>query len=195
MSILALAVGSILGLNCAFARVYGSRPLRTLVAAYIEIVRNIPLLLIIYFVYFGLPLIGINVLDNLWSFVFALAIYSSAYLTETFRAGIEAIGKGYIEAGKAIGLTRVQVARYVTVPLMFRIVLPSLGNTLISLFKDTSLASAISVAELTYGAIRINVNTWRVIEVYTVVGLMYLATCYLIAGLLRLLERRFAMVR
>jgi polar amino acid transport system permease protein len=195
MSILALAVGSILGLNCAFARVYGSRPLRTLVAAYIEIVRNIPLLLIIYFVYFGLPLIGINVLDNLWSFVFALAIYSSAYLTETFRAGIEAIGKGYLEAGKAIGLTRVQVARYVTVPLMFRIVLPSLGNTLISLFKDTSLASAISVAELTYGAIRINVNTWRVIEVYTVVGLMYLATCYLIAGLLRLLERRFAMVR
>jgi polar amino acid transport system permease protein len=78
---------------------------------------------------------------------------------------------------------------------MFRIVLPSLGNTFISLFKDTSLASAISVSELTYGAIRINVNTWRIIEVYTVVGLMYLVTCYTIAGLLRLLERRFAMVR
>jgi polar amino acid transport system permease protein len=78
---------------------------------------------------------------------------------------------------------------------MFRIVLPSLGNTLISLFKDTSLASAISVTELTYGAIRINVNTWRVIEVYTVVGVMYLATSYLIAALLRLLEKRFAMVR
>lgn len=78
---------------------------------------------------------------------------------------------------------------------MFRIVLPSLGNTLISLFKDTSLASAISVGELTYRAIQINVNTWRVIEVYTVVGLMYLATAYLIAGLLRLLEKRYAMVR
>jgi polar amino acid transport system permease protein len=146
-------------------------------------------------VYFALPLLGISLLDNLWSFIFALAIYAGAYLIEIFRAGLESIHKGYIEAGKAIGLTRLQRARYVTVPLMFRIVLPSLGNTLISLFKDTSLASAISVTELTYGAIRINVNTWRVIEVYTVVALMYLATSYLIAGVLRFLEKRYAMVR
>ncbi len=194
LAVLSLVVGCILGLLGAFARVYGPRTLRTAATAYVEFIRNIPLLLMIYFVYFGLPLIGISVLDNLWSFVFALAIYSGAYLTETFRAGIEAVSKGYIEAGTAIGLTPLQVARYVTMPLMFRIVLPSLGNTFISLFKDTSLASAISVAELTYGAIRINVNTWRVIEVYTVVGLLYLATCYSIAGLLRLLERRFALV-
>ena len=195
MAVLSLAIGSAIGLLGAFARVYGPRPVRLVATAYVEFIRNIPLLLMIYLVYFGLPLVGISVLDNLWSFVFALAIYSGAYLTETFRAGIEAVNEGYIEAGEAIGLTRLQLARYVTVPLMFRIVLPSLGNTLISLFKDTSLASAISVAELTYGAIRINVNSWRVIEVYTVVGLMYLATCYLIAGLLRRLERRFAVVR
>jgi polar amino acid transport system permease protein len=195
IAVLALAIGCILGLIGAFARANGPRQVRLLVAAYVEFVRNIPLLLIIYFVYFGLPLLGVSILDNVWSFILALAIYSGAYLTETFRAGIEAISKGYVEAGKAIGLTRLQVARYVTLPLMFRIVLPSLGNTLISLFKDTSLASAISVHELTYGAIRINVNTWRVIEVYSVVGLMYLATCYAIAGLLRMVERRFAMVR
>ncbi len=195
ISVFSLAIGCVIGIIGAFARVYGPRQVRVLVTAYVEFVRNIPLLLIIYFVYFALPLIGISILDNLWSFVFALAIYSGAYLTETFRAGIESISKGHIEAGKAIGLTRLQVARYITLPLMFRIVLPSLGNTLISLFKDTSLASAISVNELTYGAIRINVNTWRIIEVYTVVGLMYLVTCYTIAGLLRLLERRFAMVR
>jgi polar amino acid transport system permease protein len=195
IALLSLAIGAVLGLAGAFARVYGPRWARTFVAAYVEFVRNVPLLLIIYFVYFALPLIGIRVLDNLWSFVFALAIYSGAYLTETFRAGLQSIAKGYIEAGKAVGLTRAQVARYVTVPLMFRVVLPSLGNTLISLFKDTSLASAISVHELTYGAIQINVNTWRIIEVYTVVGLMYLVTCYSMAGLLRLLERRFAVVR
>jgi His/Glu/Gln/Arg/opine family amino acid ABC transporter permease subunit len=195
IAVLSLAIGCVLGLIGAFARTYGPRQVRIAVTAYVEFVRNIPLLLIIYFVYFALPLIGISILDNLWSFVFALAIYSGAYLTETFRAGIESIGKGYIEAGKAIGLTRLQVALYVTVPLMFRIVLPSLGNTLISLFKDTSLASAISVNELTYGAIRINVNTWRIIEVYTVVGLMYLVTCYTIAGLLRLVERRLAVAR
>ncbi len=195
LALLSLVIGSVLGLIGAFARVYGPRQVRMLVAAYVEFVRNIPLLLIIYFVYFGLPLVGISVLDNVWSFVFALALYSAAYLVEIFRAGIESIARGYIEAGKAIGLTRLQVARYVTIPLMFRTVLPSLGNTFISLFKDTSLASAISVNELMYGAIRINVNTWRVIEVYTVVGLLYLVTCYSIAGLLRLLERRFAMVR
>jgi polar amino acid transport system permease protein len=192
---LSLTIGSLIGLIGAFASIYGARPVRALVAAYVEFFRNIPLLLIIYFVYFGLPLLGISVLDNLWSFIFALVIYSGAYLTEIFRAGIVAIGKGYIEAAKAIGLKPVQVIRYVTIPLMFRIVLPSLGNTFISLFKDTSLAAAISVAELTYGAMRINVNTFRVIEVYTVVGLMYLATGYILLALLRRLERRFAMVR
>lgn len=195
IAFLSLGIGMLIGLVGAFGRTYGPRQLRLLVAAYVEFVRNIPLLLIIYFVYFALPLMGIRILDNLWSFVFALAIYAGSYLIEIFRAGLESIHKGYIEAGKAIGLTRLQRARYVTVPLMFRIVLPSLGNTLISLFKDTSLASAISVTELTYGAIRINVNTWRVIEVYTVVALMYLATSYLIAGVLRLLERRYAMVK
>ncbi len=195
ISILSLALGMIIGLIGAFGRAYGPGPLRLLIAAYMEFVRNIPLLLIIYFVFFAFPLLGVSILDNFWSFIFALAIYAGAYLIEIFRAGIESIHKGYIEAGKAIGLTPIQRARYVIIPLMFRIVLPSLGNTLISLFKDTSLASAISVAELTYGAIRINVNTWRVIEVYTVVALMYLATSYLIASLLRLLEKRYAMVR
>jgi polar amino acid transport system permease protein len=195
ITLLSLTIGMVIGLIGGFGRAYGPPQVRLLIAAYVEFVRNIPLLLIIYFVYFALPLIGISLLDNLWSFVFALAIYAGAYLTEIFRAGIESIHKGYIEAGKAIGLTRFQRIRYVTLPLTFRIVLPSLGNTLISLFKDTSLASAISVTELTYGAIRINVNTWRVIEVYTVVGLMYLATAYLIAAILRQVERRYAMVQ
>lgn len=192
IAVLALLIGSALGLVAAFVRVYGPRPARAMVAAYVEFLRNVPLLLIVYFVYFGLPLLGVSVLDNLWSFVFALALYSAAYLTEIFRAGIEAVGRGHIEAGKALGLTRRQLARHVVMPLMFRVALPALGNTFVSLFKDTSLASAISVHELTYAAIRINVNTWRVIEVYVVVGLLYFAACYGIAAGLRVLERRFA---
>ena len=195
LALLSLAAGSLIGLAAAFARVHGARPLRWLVTAYVELVRNIPLLLIIYFVYFGLPLLGISLFDNLWSFVLALALYAGAYLTEVFRAGIEAVGKGHIEAARAIGMTRLQVVRHVTLPLMIRVVLPSLGNTFISLFKDTSVASAIAVPELTYGAIRINVNSWRVIEVYLVVGLLYLATCYAMAGVLRRVERRFAIVQ
>ena len=191
MALLALTLGTAIGLAVAFCRVHGSRPLRLLAAGYVELVRNIPLLLIIYFVYFGLPLLGFSLLDNVWSFIFSLAVYAGAYLAEVFRAGIVGVGKGQIEAARAIGLTRLQVARHVTLPLMFRAVLPSLGNTFISLFKDTSVASAIAVPELTYGAIRINVNTWRVIEVYLVVGLLYLGACYAIAALLRQLERRY----
>src|SRR5688572_21505792 len=108
IAVLSLLLGALLGLLSAFARVYGPRPVRLLVILYVEFIRNIPLLLIIFFVYFGLPLVGISVMDNLWSFVFALVIYSGAYLTEIFRAGIESINKGYLEAGKAIGLTRFQ---------------------------------------------------------------------------------------
>jgi len=194
MAAISLAIGSLIGLAAAFARSQGARPLQIVASAYVELVRNVPLLLIIYFVYFGLPLLGVSLMDNIWSFVLSLALYSGAYLTEVFRAGIEAVGKGQTEAARAIGMTRLQIARHITLPLMFRIALPALGNTFIALFKDTSLASAIAVPELTYGAIRINVNTWRVIEVYLVVGLLYLAACYAIAGLLRRLERRFAIV-
>ena len=194
MAAVSLAIGSLIGLAAAFARTQGARPLQIVASAYVELVRNVPLLLIIYFVYFGLPLLGVSLMDNIWSFVLSLALYSGAYLTEVFRAGIEAVGKGQTEAARAIGMTRLQIARHITLPLMFRIALPALGNTFIALFKDTSLASAIAVPELTYGAIRINVNTWRVIEVYLVVGLLYLAACYAIAGLLRRLERRFAIV-
>lgn len=195
IALLSLAIGSVIGLAAALARTSALRPLRLLVVAYVELVRNIPLLLIIYFVYFGLPLLGVSVFDNLWSFVLSLSLYSGAYLTEVFRGGIEAISKGQIEAARAIGMTRLQVVRHITLPLMLRIALPSLGNTFISLFKDTSVASAIAVPELTYGAIRINVNTWRVIEVYLVVGFLYLAACYVIAALLRKIENRFAMSR
>ena len=195
LALLSLAIGCAIGITCAFARVYGRSYIRTAVAAYTEFVRNIPLLLIIYFVFYGLGIMGVHFLNNIWSFVVALAVYSGAYLTEVFRAGIVSVPGGLIEAGQAIGLTPRQTMRHVTVPLTFRIVLPSLSNTFISLFKDTSLAAAISVPELTYGAMVINTNTWRILEVYITVAVMYLLTCYALAGLLRLMERRYAMVR
>jgi len=195
IALLSLAIGSLIGLAAAFGRTHGPHPLQWVTTAYVELVRNIPLLLIIYFVYFGLPLLGVSMFDNLWSFVLALALYAGAYLTEIFRAGIAGVGKGHIDAARSLGMTRLQVIRHITLPLMTRIVLPSLGNTLVSLFKDTSVASAIAVPELTYGAIRINVNTWRVIEVYLVVAMLYLATCYTIAGSLRWIERRWAIVQ
>jgi His/Glu/Gln/Arg/opine family amino acid ABC transporter permease subunit len=187
-----ILVGAIIGLLAAFARTSSNRVLQRLVAAYIEFVRNMPLLLIIFFTYYGLPQFGIRFLDNVGSLVLALAVYSGAYLTEIFRAGILAVSKGFQEAGRSIGLTQLQVARFVTTPLMFRIVLPSLGNTLISLFKDTSLGAAIAVPELTYAGMVLNTNTWRILESWSAIGALYLVTCYCLAFMMRRVERRYA---
>ncbi len=103
--------------------------------------------------------------------------------------------RGLLDAGKAIGLTPFQRLIYVRLPTMFRVVLPSLSNTFVSLFKDTSVASVIAVPELTYGAQWINFNTFRFVEVYAVVTPMYLVTGYTILFLLRRLERRYGVGR
>ncbi len=184
-------IGAMIGLVAAFARTSSNRVLQRSVAAYVEFVRNLPLLLIIFFVYYGLPQFGVRFLDNVGSLILALAVYSGAYLTEIFRAGILAVSRGLHEAGKSIGLTQFQLARFVTVPLMFRIVLPSLSNTLISLFKDTSLGAAIAVPELTYAGMVLNTNTWRILESWSAIGAMYLVTCYGLAFFLRRVEQRY----
>ncbi|TIQ43404.1 MAG: amino acid ABC transporter permease, partial [Mesorhizobium sp.] len=118
-------------------------------------------------------------------------LYSGAYLVEVFRSGLEAVPRGQLDAGKAIGLTPWQRLLHVRLPTMLRITLPALSNTFLSLFKDTSVASVISVPELTYGAQWINFNTFRIVEVYLLVTAMYLLTGYALLYALRLVERRF----
>jgi His/Glu/Gln/Arg/opine family amino acid ABC transporter permease subunit len=186
-----LLLGSILGLLLAFARTSSNVALRRSASAYVELLRNVPLLLIIIFIYFGLPLMGIRFLDNVPSVIVAMSLYAAAYLCEIFRAGILSVEKGYIEAGKSIGLTSLGVARHVTIPLMFAQALPAIGNMTISLFKDSSLASAASVAEVTLVGRVINTDTWRIVEVWTVVGGIYLGISYILAFLLRRIEVPF----
>jgi polar amino acid transport system permease protein len=195
MAAISLVIGSLIGLLCAYARLSPNRLLRVPIALYVEFIRNAPLLLLVFFVYFGLPAIGITVFDKEQSFVLTLSAYAGAYLTEVFRAGLASIPSRYSEAAKAIGLRPLQRQRYVVLPVMFRIVLPSLTNNFISLFKDTSLAAAIAVQELTYYAREINTNSFRVIETWSVAGGLYLASCYLIAFMLRRLERAYSAIR
>lgn len=195
IAVVALAIGCVLGIALAACRQARSPILRWPATAFVEVIRNTPLLLLVFFVYFGLPELGFSGMDNIQCFTATLAIYSGAYLTEVFRAGLAAIPTAYIEAGKAIGLTAWQRVRYVILPVLFRIVLPSLTSTLISLFKDTALAAAIGVPELTYGARWINVNTFQVLETWTVTAAFYLIASYAIAIVLRQVERRYAMVR
>ncbi len=193
LSVAAAAVGTLLGLVMAVAHVSGGRGIRTAVAGYVECIRNIPLLLLVYLVFYGIPSVVDLQYSATTSFIVTLSIYYAAYLVEVFRAGLLAVSVGLIDASKAIGMTAWQRLAYVRLPVMFRIVLPSLSNTFVSLFKDTSVASVLAVPELTYGAQWINNNTFRVIEVYAVVTPLYVVTGYVILFALRRLERRYAM--
>jgi polar amino acid transport system permease protein len=161
----------------------------------VELIRNIPLILLVYLVFYGIPTVVDLAYDASTSFIATLSLYSGAYLVEVFRSGLAAVPSGLIDAGKAIGLTPWQRLVHVRLPTMLRITLPALSNTFISLFKDTSVASVIAVPELAYGAQWINNNTFRIVEVYLVVTVMYLVTGYTILLGLRLIERRFAVGR
>lgn len=190
LAVAAVAIGTVIGLLSAFASVSHSRILRGISWIYVLLIRNTPLLVLVLLAYFALPQIGIR-LDKYESFIGSLAIYAGAYLTEVFRAGLLSVPKGIVEAARAIGLTRLQTNLFVVAPVMLRNALPSLGNTFIGMFKDSSIAAAIAVPELTFEARKINVDTFRVVETWTVASGLYIATCFTIAALLRMLERRF----
>jgi polar amino acid transport system permease protein len=192
LALVAIAAGTLLGLLLALAHVSGGRITRALIRGYVEAVRNIPLLLLVYLVFYGIPSVVNLEYSATQSFVVTLSLYAAAYLVEIFRAGLLAVGRGMHDAGRAIGLTPWQRLIHVRLPIMIRIVLPSLSNTFISLFKDTSIASVLAIPELTYGAQWINFNTFRIIEVYAIVAPMYVVTGYVILWGLRGLERRFA---
>jgi His/Glu/Gln/Arg/opine family amino acid ABC transporter permease subunit len=190
LALASLAIGTAIGVVGGFLSVGASRAGRLVAATYVAVVRNTPILVIVLMLYFALPDLGVQ-LDKVPSFVTALSLYSGAYLTEVFRAGLITVPKGLTEAGKAIGLTRLQIAVSVVSPVMLRNVLPALGSTFISLFKDTSIAAAIAVPELTFQARKINVESFRIVETWTVASGLYIATCFTMAALLRGLERRF----
>lgn len=189
IAVISLFFGIILGLIAAFAAVSSNRALNNIATWYTAFFRNTPLLVLVYIAYFGLPEVGIMMERNA-SFIFTLSFYAGAYMTEVFRAGLQAIPKGIIEAGQVVGLTRFHICWNIQLPIMFRYVLPSMSNYLISLFKDTSLAASITVPELTHFARKLNVETFRIFEAWLTAAFLYIVTCYLMAYLLRKLERK-----
>lgn len=201
MAIVALCIGSVIGLICAFLRSSGNRVLNAVVSAYVELIRNIPLLLIVFIFYFGLPQAFPRRSDEQKfilellptperTFVVALTIYAGAYLTEIFGSGILSVNKRYLEAGQSIGLTRFQIARHVTTPIMFRTVMPSLASTFISLFKDTGVAFFIGVKEVSFAANKVNTDFFRPIEGWLMAGALYFATAWILATTFRFFEGR-----
>jgi polar amino acid transport system permease protein len=184
LAVISILIGAIIGLALAIWYVSAGKIVRGFISAYVEFIRNVPLILLVYIVFYGIPTVVDFAYSPTISFVGTLSLYAGAYLVEVFRSGLEAVPRGQLDAGKAIGLTPLQRLLHVRLPTMARITLPALSNTFISLFKDTSVASVIAVPELTYGA------QW-IIEVYIVTTVMYLFAGYSILFGLRLVERRF----
>ncbi len=195
LAIISITIGAVIGLVLAVWYVSAGKVARGFIAAYVEFIRNVPLILLVYLVFYGLPTAVDIAYSPTVSFVLTLSFYAGAYLVEVFRSGLEAVPRGQLDAGKAIGLTPWQRLIHVRLPTMTRITLPALSNTFISLFKDTSVASVIAVPELTYGAQWINFSTFRIVEVYIVTTFMYLVTGYLILFGLRRIEHRFRVER
>lgn len=185
---LAFFVGSVLGVFISLAKSGPSKVLRSISSAYIEVMRNTPLLVQLYLIYFGLGQIGLN-LNPLESALLGMTLNNSAYTAEIFRGGFASVPTGLREAGSALGMSTMQTFRYVVFKPGLRGVFPALTNQLIILFLYSSVGSVISLDELTSALRDLNSQTLRTLEVFTYGAALYYLTSALIAAGSRLAER------
>ncbi len=190
----ALVLSTLLGLLWAVLRVSGVGWLSWGAAGFVNVIRGIPIIVQLFFLYFVLPDYGIT-LSALQAAIIGLGVAYSAYQSENFRAGIEAIERGQIEAAQSLGLRWWPVMRRVILPQAVRVVLPPYGNVLIMLLKDSSQASTITVAELTLQGRLIASSTFKNTSVFTLVALLYLAMSLPLMWGVGRLERRMRLGR
>ncbi len=188
LSALAMVISLVLAIAFALARTAGPRPLRLLVAAYVEVIRNTPFLVQLFLIFFGLPALGVR-FDADAAALIALSANGTAYATEIVRAGIESIGLGQTEAGAALGLHRLRVFRLIVLPQALRAVVPPLGSQFVLLMLNSSVCSAISADELTAAAQDVQGRTFRAFEAYIVAFGLYFVLSTLFSGAFALCER------
>jgi His/Glu/Gln/Arg/opine family amino acid ABC transporter permease subunit len=200
LSALGLAGALVVGTAIALLRVSPVAPLRFLGAAYVEFFRNTPLVVQLFFLFLGLPLLGLRFASDTFDNIFRAAIvgmslYHGAYVAEVVRGGLIGIDRGQIEAARSLGLSYVQTLREVQLPQTFRAVIPPLGNIAIALVKNTALASTIGVTDLLFAAEIVESRTFRAEEAFLTATLLYLALTIPLGGIVNLLERRLLVVR
>jgi glutamine transport system permease protein len=191
LSLLAIGLALVWGLLVAFARMSSRWPLRAAAAAYIELVRDTPVLVQMYFIYFGFSMAGFG-LTGFVSGLLALSLQNGGYIAEIYRAGIESVSVKQVEGGKALGMSYWDVMSLVVLPQALVRVIPSLANQFIVIIKDTSLVSAIAVAELTQIGKLLTERSAAAYEVFLTIALIYLIMTGIVSGLSRLAEHRFA---
>ena len=191
ITVLSTAIGFVIGLIVGVARISNLRVLRMLAEVYVEFFRGTPLLVQIFLFYFALPVITGQRIDPFIAAISACGINSGAYVAEIFRAGIQSVDDGQMEAGRSLGMTWLQTMRYIIVPQAFKRVIPPLGNEFIALLKDSSLVSVIGFEELTRRGQLIIARTYGSMEIWTCVALIYLVMTLAISRLVAYLERRY----
>jgi len=189
VTVLSFALSSVIGLAFALMKLSHWRPVALTAGTLVNVIRGLPIIVQLFYIYFVLPDIGVQ-LSAFQAGVIGLGIAYSAYQAENFRAGIEAVDHGQMEAAQAIGMRMPLIMRRVILPQAFRIALPPYGNTLVMMLKDSSLVSTITVAEMTRAGQLIASSTFQNMTVYTLVALLYLLMSLPLVYGLRRLEAR-----
>jgi putative glutamine transport system permease protein len=200
ISVLGLAGSLVVGTIVGLLRISPIGALRGLGGSYVEFFRNTPLVVQLFFLFYGLPFLGLRFSSDLFENIFraasvGMALYHGAYVAEVVRGGLLAVERGQIEAARSLGLSYVQMLREVQLPQTFRAVIPPLGNIAIALVKNTSLASTIGVSELLGAAETVESRTFRAEEAFLASTLLYLLLTIPLGAVVNVLERRLLVVR
>ncbi|MBF6595956.1 MAG: amino acid ABC transporter permease [Thermaceae bacterium] len=172
LGVVSFALSLAVGLLVAVVRLYGPPILRLLAAAFVSVVRGTPLLTQILLVYYGLPQLGVTI-EAIPAVILTLALHAGAYTSEDIRGGMQSVDRGQWEAGYTVGMSFAQVLRRIILPQAVQVITPSLGNRFITMIKDTSLASVVTVVELTRVAEQVGSATFRYIEMFVIVAIIY----------------------
>ncbi|MDR7866346.1 MAG: amino acid ABC transporter permease [Sporomusaceae bacterium] len=188
---LSVGFGLLIGMFVGIARISRLLPVRAAAAVYVDFIRGTPLLVQIFLIYFALPILLGARIDPFIAAITACSINSGAYVAEIFRAGIQSIDKGQMEAGRSLGMTWSQTMRHIILPQAFKRIIPPLGNEFIAMLKDSSLVSVIGFEELTRRGQLIIARTYGSFEIWLTVAFIYLIMTFAISRLVAYLERRY----
>lgn len=189
LGFIGIVLSIIIGLLCSIILYFKVKVLESIVQAYIELSRNTPLLVQIFFLYFGLPKLGLKMSETTCA-VIGLAFLGGSYMAEAFRGGVEAVSKSQIESGISIGFSKVQLIRYVIIPQAFSISIPSISANFIFLLKETSILGAISIMDLTNLTKDLIGMYYRTFESLAMLVIVYLIIILPVSFVLSLLERK-----
>lgn len=188
---LSVSFGLLIGMFVGMARLSKVRIVYLLSTMYVDFIRGTPLLVQIFLIYFALPMLIGKRIDPFIAAITACSVNSGAYVAEIFRAGIQSIDKGQMEAGRSLGMTWAQTMRFIILPQAFKRVIPPLGNEFIAMLKDSSLVSVIGFEELTRRGQLIIARTYGSFEIWLTVAFIYLLMTFTISRLVDFLERRY----